>query len=131
MDMLETRSGQSARRPHAAALPPVPSTHPLECLAARAGAILSECAITLLQDGCDPPLLLVELLDDHGSTDLATWLVSVASPDLLRLETLHGETKLDMLAEAPPDRILARLAAGVARAQTARRPALAPARRSA
>jgi hypothetical protein len=80
----------------------------LESFAGRAAARLAACQCTILDDGCDPPFLMIER--PAGADIDATWLVSIASPAALRLEVMVGEVRLQLLAEGPPDRLLAYLA---------------------
>ena len=63
------------------------------------------------ETGFGPSMLMIEPQSrpmNRGGA--ATWLVTPVSAGMLRLEAMLGETRLELLAEAPPDRILERLA---------------------
>jgi len=111
--MLETAPGQAVRCPHAAILSPVPHApmrHPLETLSQHAAVALAGCSFTLIAGYHAPAMLMVEYSVNGGPDPAATWLVTVASPSTMRLEALVDEARLDLLAEGPPNRILATLA---------------------
>lgn len=81
--------------------------HPLEPLAARAAWLLKGCEVSLIPGADGPAMLMVERLGPDGRTASHTWLLTPASPTTLELETIVGETRLDLVAEGPPDRLLA------------------------
>lgn len=83
------------------------SHHPLEPLAARAAWLLKGCEVSLIPGADGPAMLMVERLEPDGRTASHTWLLTPASATTLELETIVGETRLDLVAEGPPDRILA------------------------
>lgn len=110
--MLETAPNQAVFRPHAAALPcapHAPTPHPLEVLADRAAHRLAGCTSTLIAGCYAPAMLMVENCPGDGAHATATWLVTIASPTTMRLEAMVHEDRLDLLAEGPPDWILAQL----------------------
>ena len=106
--MLKIASGHAARRPHAAAPLPIHLDR-LGYFASRCGALPRGCLVTRLADGIDPPFLMIEHMTADPHAPAATWLASEASATALRLEAMVGELRLELLAEGPPDRILARL----------------------
>ncbi len=66
---------------------------------------------------CDgEAMLVVEQAGDEGGP---TWVVTAAPGGRLRLEAMVDEAHLDLLAEGPVDRILARLSAVAARPRVA------------
>ena len=110
--MLKTAPGQSACRLHAAVLPSAPyapTPHPLEVFADRAAHRLAGCTSTLIAGCYAPAMLLVENCTDGEAYATATWLVTIASPTTMRLEAMVDEARLNLLAEGPPDWILAQL----------------------
>lgn len=110
--MLTTAPDQAVCRPHAATPPPVSKArtrHPLELLADRAANRLAGCTATLIAGCYAPAMLMVENCAAGEAHATATWLVTIASPTTMRLEAMVDEARLDLLAEGPPDRILALL----------------------
>jgi hypothetical protein len=85
----------------------VGAAHPLEPLAARAAWLLKGCEVTLIPGANGPAMVMVERLRQDGRTASHTWLLTPVSPTTLELETIVGETRLDLVAEGPPDRLLA------------------------
>ena len=111
--MLKTAPDQVANSPHAAVLHSLrhtPTRHPLELLGERAANRLAGCISTLIAGCYAPAMLMVERCPAGARYPAATWLVTIASPTTMRLEAMVDEDRLDLLAEGPPDRILARLA---------------------
>ena len=101
-------SGPAVRCLHAAAQ--LPGHHDkLGHFASRCHDLPRGCVVTHLADGCDPPFLMIEHMAADPLVPAATWLVSQASETALRLEALVGELRLELLAEGPPDRVLAQL----------------------
>ena len=110
--MLKTAPDQAVCRAHAATQPPVSKArtrHPLELLADRAANRLAGCTATLIAGCYAPAMLMVENCTDDQAHATATWLVTIVSPTTMRLEAMVDEARLDLLAEGPPDRILAQL----------------------
>jgi hypothetical protein len=99
------------RRLHAASapVPPVPARHPLHLLADRVDARIAGCACTVIAGCHEPAMLMVERPATGAPGGIRTWLVTVVSPATFRLEAMVGESRLDLLLEGPPDRILAHL----------------------
>ena len=54
-------------------------------------------------------MLMVENCPDGGAHATDTWVVTIASPTTMRLEAMVDEDRLDLLAEGPPDWILAQI----------------------
>jgi hypothetical protein len=81
--------------------------HPLEPLAARAAWLLKDCEVTLIPGADGPAMVMVERMGPDGVTASHTWLLTPLSATTLELETIQGETRLDLVAEGPPDRLLA------------------------
>jgi hypothetical protein len=52
-------------------------------------------------------MLLIESADPEAADDPATWIVTLVPGGRLSLEAVIGETRLEMLAIGPADRILA------------------------
>lgn len=83
------------------------AAHPLEPLAARAAWLLKGCEVTLIPGADGPAMVMVERMEPDGVTASHTWLLTPISATTLELETIQGETRLDLMAEGPPDRLLA------------------------
>ena len=92
--------------------------HNLERLAARAAALLGDCDCDLIL-GCEYEAMLVVMPRD-GLAEAPTWVTTIVSGATFRLEALEDEARFDLLAEAPPHRILARLAVLAKQARDAR-----------
>jgi len=98
-----------------------PAHHPLEPLAARAAWLLKGCEVSLIPGVDGPAMLMIERLSADRATATHTWLLTPVSATALELECVVGETRLDLVAEGPPDRLLAclwRLNLRAARAET-------------
>lgn len=107
--MLKIIPNQAVSRPHAAVLPTSPARHPLELLGDRAAKRLAGCTATLIAGCYAPAMLMVENCTGENAPATATWLVTIASATTMRLEAMVEEARLELLAEGPPDRILALL----------------------
>lgn len=96
-----------ANRPAAARLP-LPASASLRHLTARAAHQFPDWDCDLIH-GCDGEAMLI-IADRDGLLDAPTFVVTAASATHLRLEVIVDERRFDLLAEAPPHRVLARLA---------------------
>lgn len=91
----------------------------LERLAERAAELIRDCDCDLIL-GCDGDPMLV-VTPRAAAADEPSWLVTSLAPTRLRLEAVAEDVRLDLLAEAGPDRILARLSALAEQARQCRR----------
>jgi len=100
--------------PHCAAwFLPAQAFRSLERLSERAAEMLGDCDCDLIR-GCDgTPMLIV--MPRGGSP---TWVTTVVTGATFKLEALEDEARFDLLAEAPPNRILTVLATLAEQART-------------
>lgn len=93
------------------AVPPMPAQalYNLESLAMGAAALLGDCDCDLIR-GCDGAPMLIVMPRD-GCAESPTWVTTAVTGVTFRLEALVDEARFDLLAEAPPNRILTVLAA--------------------